>query len=178
MAYNVKEEYDRVKISKEEADRIMKKAYNKRRDMLITPCIIIGLIVIFLIVIFGMLRNHAANSLYDRIYNFETAKSTYYYPENGTDTFTVNGEEYEFDLMRSHFKFYSDNTVEWTMSFDTDLSGDTKYTDPITKKYSFEIKSDVFEGEPYVMLENGIKLTVICDDVIGQPILDVKYLGE
>jgi len=64
------------------------------------------------------------------------------------------------------------------MSFDTDLSGETKYTEPITVKYSFEIKSDVFEGEPYVMLENGIKLKVICDDVIGQPILDVKYLGE
>ena len=89
MAYNVKEEYDRVKISKEEADRIMKKAYNKKRDMLITTCIIIGLIVIFLIVIFGMLRNHAANSLYDRVYGYETPARVYYYPENGTDKFTV-----------------------------------------------------------------------------------------
>ena len=178
MAYNVKEEYDRVKISKEEADRIMKKAYNKKRDMLITTCIIIGLIVIFLIVIFGMLRNHAANSLYDRVYGYETPASVYYYPENGTDKFTVDGVEYEFDLMRNHFKFYADNTVEWTMSFDTDLSGDTTYTEPITKKYNFEIKSDVFEGEPYIILENGIKLIVTCEDVIGQPIESIKYLGE
>ena len=174
----IREEYEKVKISKEEADRIMKKAYNKKRDMLITFCIIAGLVIVFLVVVFGALRNHAANSLYERIYKFETANSTYYYPESGTDTFTVNGEEYEFDLMRSHFKFFSDNTVEWTMSFDTDLSGETKYTDPITVKHSFEIKSDVFEGEPYVMLDNGMKLEVICEDVIGQPILDVKYLGE
>ena len=174
----IREEYEKVKISQEEADRIMKKAYNKKRDMLITFSIIAGLIIIFLIVVFGSLRNHAANSLYERVYGYETPNHVYYYPENGTDKFTVDGVEYEFDLMQSHFKFYEDNTVEWTMSFDTDLSEDTTYTDPITKKYTFEIKSDMLEGDPYIMLDNGVKLVVKCEDNLGQPIESIKYLGE
>ena len=59
----IKEEYEKSKITKEEADKILKKAYNKRRDMLISIGIIVVLIIIGFIVIFNTLRNHAANAL-------------------------------------------------------------------------------------------------------------------
>lgn len=174
----VKEEYEKVKISKEEADRIMKKAYNKKRDMLISVGIIIVLIIIFFIVIFSSLRNHAANSLYERVYEYETVLYEVYEPEGGSDVFTLNGTEYEFDQMRNKFKFYEDNTMDWTMSFDTDLTDGENFTEEVKVKHSFEIRSDVFVGEPYIMLDNGIKLEVLCENTLGQPIASIDYYGE
>ena len=176
----IKEEYERVKLTKEEADKVMKRAYNKRRDMLITIGIIAALVIIFFIVIFNSLRNHAANSLYERIYGYESFVYNTYYPENetGTALFTVNGTEYHYDAMRSKFKFYEDNTVDWIMCFDTDLSDGENWTEEITVKHSFEIRSDVFVGEPYVYLDNGIKLEVLCENTLGQPIASVLYNGE
>ncbi|MBP3324031.1 MAG: hypothetical protein J6M16_07535, partial [Clostridia bacterium] len=93
----IKEQYEKSNISKEEADKILKKAYNKRRDMLISIGIIVVLIIIGFIVIFNTLRNHAANALYERVYEYRMFSFETYYPEGEYESVEINGEEIKFD---------------------------------------------------------------------------------
>lgn len=173
----IKEQYEKSKITKEEADKIFKKAYNKRRDMLISVCIIIGLVIIGLISIFNALRNHAANALYERVYEYRMFSFETYYPEGEYESVEINGEEIKYDSMRSNYDFFEDNTMVWERSFDTDLSNKDNFTEVYVTKHSFEIRSDMFEGDPYIVVDGKYKLKVVCEDKLGQPISKIQYEG-
>ena len=176
MSPVVKEQYEKVNISKDAADKIYKKAYNKRRDKLISIGIVALLIIIFFVVIFNSLRNHAANSVYERIYGY-TAFDIYS-PKGGSETIIIDGDEFEFDTMHNTFSFKEGNIVEWTRKFDIDLGYEVEYSKDYVSTHEFEIRSDAFEGDPYVyLLDSGIILEIVFEDVLGQPISEINYLG-
>ena len=104
--------------------------------------------------------------------SFET-----YSPEGEYESVEINGEEIKYESMRSNYDFFEDNTMVWERSFDTDLSNKENFTEVYVTKHSFEIRSDVFEGDPYIVVDGKYRLKEICEDKLGQPISKIQYEG-